>query len=239
MVKITVSESNSKNLNVAYIYNSMTRYLSICGADADITFDDSRTNLVMTAENRFHSYLRKFTEERVAESVAIGYKYALFQKNIRPSGLSETDREVLLCALVSADFDEDKRYVAERLKDIRVYSIDGFFNFRLQALKEKWTGIIDCIPCCFTERDLKDFLDYILSEREPSIVHFKDGELYDADYVRLKCAALIDGGLDDFSIVREVLLSGATEVECLTNPPPVLCDVLKKYFGSRTAFRFS
>lgn len=65
MVKITVSESNSKNLNVAYIYNSMTRYLSICGADADITFDDSRTNLVMTAENRFHSYLRKFTEERV------------------------------------------------------------------------------------------------------------------------------------------------------------------------------
>ena len=52
-------------------------------------------------------------------------------------------------------------------------------------------------------------------------------------------AALIDGGLDDFSIVREVLLSGATEVECLTNPPPVLCDVLKKYFGSRTAFRFS
>ena len=152
----------------------------------------------MTAENRFHSYLRKFTEERVAESVAIGYKYALFQKNIRPSGLSETDREVLLCALVSADFDEDKRYVAERLKDIRVYSIDGFFNFRLQALKEKWTGIIDCIPCCFTERDL-----------------------------------------DDFSIVREVLLSGATEVECLTNPPPVLCDVLKKYFGSRTAFRFS
>ena len=76
MVKITVSESNSKNLNVAYIYNSMTRYLSICGADADITFDDSRTNLVMTAENRFHSYLRKFTEERVAESVAIGYKYA-------------------------------------------------------------------------------------------------------------------------------------------------------------------
>ena len=51
--------------------------------------------------------------------------------------------------------------------------------------------------------------------------------------------ALIDGGLDDFSIVREVLLSGATEVECLTNPPPVLCDVLKKYFGSRTAFRFS
>lgn len=76
------------------------------------------------------------------------------------------------------------------------------------------------IPCCFTERDLKDFLDYILSEREPSIVHFKDGELYDADYVRLKRAALIDGGLDDFSIVREVLLSGATEVECLTNPPP-------------------
>ena len=38
MVKITVSESNSKNLNVAYIYNSITRYLSICGADADITF---------------------------------------------------------------------------------------------------------------------------------------------------------------------------------------------------------
>lgn len=238
MVKITVSESNSKNLNVAYIYNSMTRYLSICGADADITFDDSRTNLVMTAENRFHSYLRKFTEERVAEAVAIGYKYALFQNNIRPAGLSESDRDVLLCALVSADFDEDKRYIAERLKDIRIYSIDGFFNFRLQALKEKWTGIIDCIPCCFTERDLRDFLDYIFDEREKTVVHFKEGELYDSEYVRLKRSALIDGGLDNNSLVRELLLSGATEVECLTNPPSSLCDVLKKFYGGRVTFRF-
>lgn len=240
MVKITVSESNSKNLNVAYIYNSMSRYLSICGADADITFDDSRTNLVMTAENRFHSYLKKFTEERIAEAVAIGYKYALFRKYIHPAGLPEGDLEVLLCALVSADFDEDKKYVCQRLKDIKVYSIDGFYNFRLQELKEKWLGIIDCIPCCFTERDLRDFLNYLMEEKDDKLVHFKDGELYDDNCIRLKRAALIDGELNNYdSLVREIFLSGATQIECLSNPPCPLYEVLKKYYGGRISFRLN
>lgn len=239
MVKITVSESNSKNLNVAYIYNSMTRYLSICGADADITFDDSRTNLVMTAENRFHSYLRKFTEERVAESVAIGYKYALFQKNIRPSGLSETDREVTSLRARELRISTRINDMSPSGSKISASIPSTVFLISVCRRSKKNGGLHRLHPVRFTERDLKDFLDYILSEREPSIVHFKDGELYDADYVRLKRAALIDGGWTTFPSCGKCFWSGATEVECLTNPPPVLCDVLKKYFGSRTAFRFS
>ena len=239
MVKITVSERNSQNLNVAYIYNSMTRYLNICGADADITFDYARTNLVMTAENRFQSYLRKYTEEHICEAVAIGYKYSLFQKHIHPVGLSDLDREVLLCALVSADFEADTNYIADRLQNIQVYSIDGFYNFRLKALKEKWQGIIDCIPQCFTERDLQDFLEYIFEERDGGLVHFKDGEFFDEDCIRLKRAALLEGGLEKYSLVRELLLSGANEIECMTTPPPELCEVIKRYYVDRVTFRLN
>lgn len=236
MVKITVSEQNSNNLCVAYVYNSLSSYLNICGANADITFDDTRTNLIMATDKKYLPYIIKQTEEKIAEVIAVGYKYNLLKKNIKPIRLNELDTEVLLCALVSADFNEDKKYIIKRLKEVNVYSIDGFYNFRLQNLKRKWQGIIECIPNDFTPNDLCDFINYLFEERGTVTIKYNDGKFYDKAYNRLNRAELIDSSFNELNNVRELLLSGATKLECNCKPDYLMCEVLNKYYRSRTDF---
>lgn len=236
MVNINVSERNSNNMSVAYIYNSMTKYLNICKANADITFDDTRTNLIISTDKSYSAYIRKFTEEQIADVIAIGYKYAFFKNNVFTSGLSENDREILLCGIVSADFNEDKKYITDKLNGVKIYAIDGFFNFRLKALKNKWTKIIECIPQRFTDRDLIEFLNYLVKEREKIIVRYKNGALFDNNYNRLKRASLIGDSFDKLSLIKEIILSCATEIICHNNPPIEFVEMIKKYYSGKIIF---
>lgn len=235
-MEIIIFEKESNARYIAYIYTSLMPILEACGAKSSVSFDGDRISLRFDADERYAPYLRRIAEEKVAEVIAVGYKYELFRAFVKPAGLGKNDHEILLTALISADFADDKRYVFMHLKGMKIYCIDGFFNFRLSALKEKWKGVVRCVPPVFTREKLTSFMGYLLAGDGGRKVIVRGSEIFDGKYRKLRRATLIEEGISELNGIREIILSGAGAVECVGLPPPCQEEFLRRYFAGRVSF---
>ncbi|HIY45707.1 MAG TPA: hypothetical protein H9731_04255 [Candidatus Borkfalkia excrementipullorum] len=232
MEKLIVSEKESNSRYIAYIAGILSGR-TVQGAAVQIGFDSGRVTLSAEAESL--GELKELAAEKIAEVLCVGYKYDLFSRLIRPSGLSAEDREILLAAIIAADFAEDYRYIHARLRDMSVHTIDGFFLFRLQALREKWKSIAACVPSCFDGKQLAEFMEYLLGGSRRKIF-LKGKDVYDCRCCRLRRAALIDGGKSEMNTFREIVLSGAGKIECLSALSASQENFLRRYYPGRVGF---
>ena len=192
-----------------------------------------RITLSLTCPEHYHQIVKAEIIERVAEIIAISYKYEFFKNNLSVSGLNSTEREILLASLISADLEEDKKYALDRLKNQTEFVIDGFFSFRLKPLKAKWQDIVSYMPPCFISSQLKDFILYLL-EHKRKRVYIDNGKVYDWHFRRLKKCSLLKG--EQVKILREVLLSGCGEVEIAGKVPQEDERYIKEYYGDKIFF---
>lgn len=235
-MEIIISERENNARFIAYVYASLRPLAEACGAKASLAFESERTSLILEADKKYEPYLRRFTEEKISEVIAVGYKYEMFSRALNPSGIGREDAEILLAALISADFLDDRRYVFTKLKGMTEYTVDGFFRFRLTALKKKWENVIDCVPPFFTKEKLAAFMSYLLREDEGEKVFIRGAEVFDKHYRKLRRASLIEEGVSEMNGIREIILSGAGEVECVSAPPPAQENFLRRYFAGKVSF---
>ena len=229
--KITVTQSGAQSPYMSYLYGKVTDKFSFLPTDSGLETDGDRTTLVFCSERKYCPYIRNYTEENIADVIAVGYKYQYFSKNLFLPLLSAAEKDILLTALVAADFPEDREYIKKQIKGFEQYCIDGMFNFRLSELKVRWKGIVEYIPSEFSPSSLESFLDFLIGESSGK-VFLKDGKLYDEDYRILNRSALIGPATP----VREILLSGADNIYCFGAPDKETKEFLKKYYKEKVVF---
>lgn len=232
MTQIILTDKDFNASNLQYIHFSLSEIFSQTETTAELSQAGSRAVLKVSCPDEYADIIKKELCDKAADVIAVNYKYDYFKKLINTSGLSGIEKELLLTSLIAADLDEDKRYSAARLASGSTVVIDGVFNFRLKPLKTKWAGIVGCMPEYFQGSQLKDFITYLLEDRKRRV--FVDGEkVYDSHYRRLSKGELMDKGLEDGRIIREVLLSGCGEVEVNCPLPQTDEHYLKEYFGDK------
>jgi hypothetical protein len=171
--------------------------------------------------------------DKVAEIIAVKYKYDFLKREVKVGGLNSVEKEILLTSLIAADLDDDKKYSFDRLACYDDIAVDGVFNFRLKPLKKKWKDVSECVPSCFLSSQLKEFITYLL-ENKRKRVYIENGRVYDAHYRRLKRSALLGG--DGAEILKEVLLSCCGEVELIGEISRDDEFYLKEYFNRKIIF---
>lgn len=228
---ITVTQSGSSSPYMSYLYGKMTDRFSFLPADCGLENDGDRTTMVFRSEKKYCPYIRNYTEENIADVIAVGYKYHFFDKLLSLPLLDAEKRDILITALVAADYPEDREYIRRRIRGLGEYCIDGVFNFRLRELKSRWNGIAEYIPAEFASSSLQSFLEFLIGESAGK-VFLKEGKLYDEEYRVLNRSALIGRA----SPVREVILSGADNIYCFGAPDPVTLEFLKKYYKEKVVF---
>ncbi len=233
MEKLILSEKQSHCQYIAYAAGALAKAAE--GQSTEIRFVSGRVELVLCGQEKEMAVLHKLAAEKIAEIICIGYKYEYFRSLIRPAGLCEEDREILLAAILAADFAEDSRYVRTRLEGIGEHSLDGFYNFRLRNLQEKWKSIAACVPGYFTESQLTEFMEYLLGASKGK-VFLRGSEVYDGRCRRLRRATLIEDGKSEMGTLREIVLSGAGKVECLSALSSRQEKFLRRYYAGRVAF---
>lgn len=231
MEQFTVSDREEHCRYIAYIAGALT---AVKERTAHIEFEDGRVIFTLRAEPTEPEF-RKLAEDRIADVICIGYKYSILSGQIAPAGLNAQDREILLTAVIAADFAEDKKYVLSRLAQQRTHTIDGFFNFRLKELREKWLGVAACVPPVFTRGQLTEFMRFLLNTNRGK-VFLKRGEVYDVRCRRLRRSALIGDASAEMNTLREIVLSGAGKVECLGSPTALQENFLKRFYEGRVSF---
>lgn len=233
MVQITVSEKDYKESNLLYAQSLLASLSAQIGFTLKCDTSGSRSILTLNCPEYYADAVSIELADILAEIVAINYKYDFFKKRVRVSGLSKLEYEILMASLISADLEEDKRYTLDKLRGIKELAVDGIYNFRLQPLKRKWEEIVSYMPTCFVNSQLKDFVSFLI-ENKHKTVFVEEQRVYDFNYRRLNRAKLLGG--DELLLLREVLLSGASQVEIKGNIPSLDEKYLKEYYGDRVYF---
>ncbi len=233
MAKITVTEKQENISNLFYVQSSLSEVLSQAGCTPKSKTLGSRTVLDLTIPDYYAEIVKTEVLDRLAEIVAINYKYKYFKKEIKVKGLNQDENELLLASLISADLEEDKKYVYDKLKTFDEIPLDGVYNFRLQPLKRKWSDIVSYMPPCFINGQLCDFITYLI-ENKNTRVYIDDGRVYDRHYRRLNRAELMNG--DSLTITKEVLLSNCGEIEIAGSIPEKDENYLKTFFKDKIYF---
>ncbi|MDD6995245.1 MAG: hypothetical protein SPH68_08290 [Candidatus Borkfalkiaceae bacterium] len=231
MEKIRVSKDGRPDECIAYVSEKVGGRFSALPCSAGVFCRAGRSAIEFSTEKIYEPYVRGETVSAVAEVLALFYKYRFFSRLLPLPALTKEERELLLTALVSADFSADKEYVKRRLSGLDEYRIDGVFFFRLQELKKSWERIASYVPASFSGEALFSFVKYLVSEGEGRV--FLQGEsAYDEDYRPLKKSSLIGG----YSAPKEILLSSARFVYCFGGQSQDTREFLKKYYPERTFF---
>ncbi len=234
MENILVSESCENSENILYIRNNISQIIFKDSKD-EIVSDRHRFCIKFNVDEKVIRLATKDIADKVADIIAIQYKYLYFQERLKIGGLNAFSKEILLTALISADLYEDKRYILSKFKYFNELAIDGFFNFRLDSLKRKWYEICSFIPEFFTERELKDFVLYLINEKTVRKVRVDGEKVYDRLGNRLRRATLTPG--KNLLVFKELLLAGVNEVEIFALPSDEIeIKYLKDYFGDKILF---
>ena len=233
-IKITDSARNGNNVN--YIRETLSAVNKQLGCLVDVRGGKNRYELVIDVPSSYRDLVVSEAEDKMADVISINYKYTFFKRNINLSNLKPVESELLLTSLIAADIEEDKRYVVKKLKSFNEYALDGIFNFRMKPLKEKWLDILSYVPESFQSSQLKDFIVYLIKDKGGKRVYFDEGCVYDKRYNLLKRRELLSGDSGEISIVKEILLSGAGEVELASKLPKTDEDYIKQLYGDRVRF---
>ncbi len=233
MVDISISESDAHCRYIAHAAAALAA--AKAPAAAKVRFAGGRVRFVLSADDEKAPRLCAAAENAVAEIVCVGYKYEFMRAAVQPAGLSARERELLLAAVIAADLEADKKYVRARLAQESEHCIDGLYRFRLRPLREKWREVAAVIPPCFTAAQLHDFLEYLL-RAGAGRVFLKGEDVFDSRCRRLRRARLIEEGRSELNALREIVLSGAGRVECLSAVSAAQESFLKSYYAGRVYF---
>lgn len=236
MIDFYITENSKNPANLAYVYSQLPKYLSLCSAKSLLSENEQSAKLSFCVDESYSSYLRRIAEDKVAEAIVINYKYQMFKKNLKVTGLSEKDKNILICSIISADFEDDKAYVKSKISSFDNYSMDGIFNFRLKPLKNKWQEIINYIPGYFNEFELEEFMKYLIGEYSENKIYIKNSAVFDKNYLKLNRSNLIDENNNENHLIKDIILSSATQIECIGKLKEEEYAFLKKYYTNRVVF---
>ena len=231
MEEITITQNGYDGRFMSYLYGKVKERFSFLPSSCDLARDGECTELAVKTEREYCPYVRKFTEEHIADIIVIGYKYAFFERALSLPLLSKSQRRTFITALVSADYKDDKAYAIRRIRGFERYCIDGLFRFRLQGLKKRWEDVVSYIPTDMGEQATEGFLSFLVEDGEGKIF-VKNGKVYDEEYRPLTKSLLT--GAD--STVGEILLGGAEKVYCFGEMDRETREFLKKYYAENAVF---
>lgn len=233
MKKIEISDLDREEGGIDYVAQSVKALALDLGGGLQTFKGYGRVGFSLSCPERYQDLLRSEVESKVADVLAIKHKYSFLKRRIRPSGLDEYQTEILYASIISADIEDDKRYIMRRLRGLENYYIDGVYNFKLRPLKNKWKEIIAYIPLFFTQNQLFDFVAYLVGEKRGKKVIVKDGKVLDVNYNLLQKSRLL-GEKED--IIKEILLSASGNVQVFSNLSEKEEKYLKGFFGGRITF---
>ncbi len=149
-----------------------------CATNGDRVF------VSIACEDCFAVEIQSSIYDLLAEIYALGFKHFYLRKNLyiyKENLLSKT----LVNTMTIFDSENDKKLIKKHLFNQDVGAIDGFFNFRMKKVKEKWDEIIDLtnenaivLHDKETSCEFLSFLIDAMQTNDKTVVVFKENDVF-------------------------------------------------------------
>ena len=144
MFEISFNEDLKNRGYLDFLYSNLKDEIKKCNAVVAHQVCDDRVFLSFACEDCFAADFKCKTVDLLAEIFVFGYKYDYLKNNLyiyKENLLIKT----VINAMTIFDSQNDKKLIKKELFNQQVGALDGFFNFRLKKIKEKWNEIIDLV----------------------------------------------------------------------------------------------
>lgn len=232
MALINISEKEQNSNNLLYIQKNLCELFRQTSSKFSVSIFAKRAVLSVNVNDYYETLVKNEIAGCVSEVLTVFYKYEFLKKRLFTAGLSKEDNDILMSSIIACDYYQDFDYILKKIGEFDDIAIDGIYNFKLKALKEKWQEITEVFPPSFTKLELKDFVGYIQKGLKNKIF-IEDGKVYDEHFKRLNRSELIG---NEFSVIKEAILSNAGKIELLSNGDIPFENDLKLYYGDRVTF---
>ncbi|MBR2375372.1 MAG: hypothetical protein IKA88_03695, partial [Clostridia bacterium] len=95
MEEITIVQNGFDGLYMSYLYGKVRERFSFLPSTCNLERNGDSTAIEFKTERAYCPYVRKFTEEHIADIIAVGYKYEFFEKRLRLPLLSDLKKRLL------------------------------------------------------------------------------------------------------------------------------------------------
>ena len=118
MMSVNVTDSQREEGSIDYIQKAISPLASdFCGNIRKALYCD-RVELRVDCPIKYLDLYRQEIEDKVADVIAVRYKYLFLKKLLRCEGLPLYEKELLFTALIAADIEDDKAYIIRKIRNI-------------------------------------------------------------------------------------------------------------------------
>ena len=142
MFEVSFNVDLKEKVYIDFLYNGLKEKIKKANGIVFCGFNNDRVFVSVACEDCFAVEIKSEIYELFAEIYAFGFKHFYLKKNLniyKENLLTQT----LINTMTIFDSENDKKLIKKYLFNQEIGAIDGFFNFRMKRLKEKWNEIID------------------------------------------------------------------------------------------------
>lgn len=158
---------------IAHEIEKLANELQDYDIKTDFCISKRNIKLIIKSKNENDVYIYEKIQKYLLDIYSRILKRRFFQKkmNVFYKKIKENDCEFLLNTFVVFDREGDREEIMNRLRIDEIFCIDGFFNFRLKELREKWLDIFLLAQSnsllVQDEKSFNTFLRFLLSTASP------------------------------------------------------------------------
>ena len=116
MTTIVLTEKERDDGNLLYVKSTLSELFNNSGCGVRFDLNSGRAQLTVSIPEPYAEIIGAEVYDKLAEVIAIKYKYDYFNSSIHLAAMNKTERELLLTGLISADLSDDKKYAYNHLK---------------------------------------------------------------------------------------------------------------------------
>ena len=156
-----------------YLARQLDRPLAQARGVSALEEIDDRTFFSLACYDESAGQMSALVKDLLADIFSIGYKNKYLSKKLN-MGSEDLLSRTLINTMCIFDNSYDKTAIKRSLENIRNFSLDGFYNFRLGDVKKKWDEIVvlsNSYDTVINDYDtMRDFLMFLL-EAIPTLVN--------------------------------------------------------------------
>lgn len=142
MFEVSFNVDLKERVYIDFLYNGLKEKIKKANGIVFCGLNNDRVFVSVACEDCFAVEIKSEIYDLLAEIYAFGFKRFYLKKNLNIYK-ENLLTQMLINTMTIFDSENDKKLIKKYLFNQEIGAIDGFFNFRMKKLKEKWDEIID------------------------------------------------------------------------------------------------
>ncbi len=184
MFETTISVPKENKYLLEYIKDKTFPVIEEINGIATDVEDKRRCYFSVACSDTFRFQLKRILAENVSATLALGYKNLYVRKCLKV-GKGNFFQNVLINTMCIFDKSYDQQFISKILDVDKPMYIDGYFNFKLQILRNKWKEIAKLVSDNYyilqDKQMILEFLQYLLESVSSKVANLTltlDNESY-------------------------------------------------------------